>query len=212
MASELNTSELKSKEAKELANVIHAFILKRHKVDIAKKNRQMRVVHLRCLYYKLMKDHAPAESLTAVGIVVGKDHVTVRHALINQCDGYFKNYPQLYEDYIEICDSVIMKEENKHLVPDDDTVKINKDLILKYQTMQTENKMISARNHKLVATIIKLNQQISQMKSQQKTIDFMKQRENSEITRLRLELKESRRDGKDYWEELKELKGIYGKV
>lgn len=211
MASKLNTSELKSKDAKELANVIHGFILKRHKVDIFQKNRQMRVVQLRSLYFKLMNDHAPAETLSAVGTTVGKDHATVLH-MLKKCDEYFKNYPQLYEDYIEICDSVIMKEENKHLLPNKDTVNINKDLILRYQNMETQNKMITARNHKLSAENLKLKHKIGEMKSQQKTIEIMKQRENSEITRLRLELKESRRENKSMWNEFKKSKGIYGKV
>ena len=204
MECKLKTNVFKYQESEDLASKTVEFIYNRYGVNVVNKGREKRLIELRALYFKVMLDHTKGESLSSIGESVHKDHATVLHSRKN-LDKYFKNNARLLSDYVELCDNVVLKEENQHLVQDSDSVQINKDVVLMLQAKEEEIKKLTSLNHKLVA--INMQHQLDIKK-----IKLSNSRESSELTQLRNELKESRSENRKMWNDFKKSKGIYGKL
>ena len=216
-------SELfKYPEYADLAQEVVDFIKNRHDVDITKKGRKEKVIQLRAMYYKVLLDHAKGESLETIGESIGFDHATVLNAK-KKFDTYFKKNRRLYSDYIEICESLILKEDTVKQVLNSEEEKIANDFHKKYLLELQKLYRIIDQKDSMIETLVTKNMQLNEelkketIRANKNSVSDIEQ--NPLVKQLRNELKESKKREKstlkeynDVWNNFKKLKGIDGTV
>ena len=216
-------SELfKYPEYADLAQEVVDFIKNRHDVDITKKGRKEKVIQLRAMYYKVLLDHAKGESLQTIGKSIGFDHATVLNAK-KKFDIYFKKNRRLYSDYIEICESLILKEDTVKQVLNSEEEKIANDFHKKYLLELQKLYRIIDQKDSMIETLVIKNMQLNEelkketIRANKNSVSDIEQNPlvkqlRSENKQLHSDYKESQKENKQIWRMHKKLKGIDGTV
>ena len=167
MSKELKTEhpligKFKYKESKELSVKAYNYINKLFEIDIANKSRQRTYINARLLYYKIMQDNCNGESMESISESLGFNHATLLNAN-KKSKKVFEKFPRLYDDYIKMSDSIILRPENGKFINEEGEGAINSELVVMLQKKTSYISKLENEKNILMATCDKLVQEKNEL-------------------------------------------------